>query len=179
MDILIIIVLIVGALVGYLQGAFKMAANIVGLAVGIYVAAILYKEFAPQVADKTGAPVDFAGAIVFLLIAILVPVILGWAASLLTRFFKTIHLNCLNRLAGAVVGVVGYGLLLSFLLNLLDFRNSNGGLNPEHLTQRSNMFYQFKHVVQPVLPDALIVTDSTEVASGCQPKHGIQPMMNF
>ena len=179
MDTLIIIVMLVGALVGYIQGAFKMLANVVGLAVGIYVAAILYNCYADDVAAQTGAPVEFAQTVVFLLIAIIVPVVLGWVASLLTRFLKTIHLNCLNRMAGAVVGIVGYGLLLSFVLNLLDFRKSNAGLNPELLGQRSEMYYNVKHAIQPALPDVLIVTDSTEVANGATPRDGICSQLPF
>ncbi len=174
MDILIIIVLIVGAVIGYIKGAFKMVANLLGLAVGIIAAAVLYNVFAGELAKKTGATAEFTQVIVFILIAILVPIVLGWLASLLTKFFQTIHLNLINRLAGAVIGAIGYGMVMSFAFNIMDLNKSKGGNEPELLEQRSDLYYKCKHAAQPIIPDVLIVTDSTEIAKGEQAKYGLR-----
>lgn len=174
MNILIILVLVVGAVIGYAKGAFKMAANLLGLAVGVIAAAVLYNVFAGELAKKTGATAEFTQVIVFILIAILVPVVLGWLASMLTRFFQTIHLNILNRLAGAVIGAIGYGMVMSFAFNIMDLNKSKGGNEPELLEQRSDLYYKCKHAAQPIIPDVLIVTDSTEMAMGETPKYGLR-----
>ena len=97
MDILIYIVLIVGAVIGFKQGAFKQVAHFLGVAVGLLIAATLYHQFGDFLADKTGASIGFGRLIAFVLIVIIVPLALGWIAAFLTEFFKKLKLNFLNR----------------------------------------------------------------------------------
>lgn len=177
MEILIYIVLIVGAVVGFQQGAFKQVANFLGVAVGLLIAATLYHQFGDFLADKTGASVGFGRLIAFVLIVIVVPIALGWIAAFLTEFFKKLKLNFLNRLIGALVGVVCYALVLSVALNLFDFVCSNAGFKTQRLTPRPALFYKVKHATQVVIPDILLVTDATEVANGCEPKYGLKPVV--
>ena len=178
MDILIYIVLIVGAIIGFKQGAFKQVAHFLGVAAGLLIAATLYHQFGDFLADKTGASIGFGRLIAFVLIVIVVPIALGWIAAFLTEFLKKLKLNFLNRLIGAVVGVICYAVVLSFALNLFDFVGSNAGFKPEKLGERSNLYYGMKHATQVVIPDVLLVTDATEVANGCEPKYGLKPVVD-
>lgn len=177
MEILIYIVLIVGAVVGFKQGAFKQVANFLGIGIGLLLAATLYHQFGDFLADKTGASMGFGRFIAFVLIVIIVPLALGWIAAFLTEFFKKLKLGCVNRVIGACVGVVSYALILSVSFNLLDFITSNAGFKPQKLSERAALYYQLKHATQVVIPDVLLVTDATEVASGMEPKYGLQPVV--
>ena len=178
MEILIYIVLIFGAVIGFKQGAFKQVANFLGVAVGLLIAATLYHQFGDFLADKTGANIGFGRFIAFILIVIVVPIALGWVAAFLTEFFKKLKLNFLNRLLGAAVGVICYAFILSVGLNLYDFMVSNAGFKPEKLDERPTLYYRVKHATQIIIPDILIVTDATEEAQGCTPKHGLQHMVD-
>ena len=178
MDILIYIVLIVGAVIGFKQGAFKQVAHFLGVAVGLLIAATLYHQFGDFLADTTGASIGFGRLIAFVLIVIVVPIALGWIAAFLTEFFKKLKLNFLNRLLGAFVGVVCYALILSVALNLFDFVSSNAGFKTRRLTPRPDLFYKVKHATQIVIPDILLVTDATELANGCEPKYGLKPVVD-
>jgi membrane protein required for colicin V production len=178
MDILIYIVLIVGAVIGFKQGAFKQVAHFLGVAVGLLIAATLYHQFGDFLADKTGASIGFGRLIAFVLIVIIVPLALGWIAAFLTEFFKKLKLNFLNRIIGALVGVVCYAVILSVALNLFDFIASNAGFKPQKLGERTELYYQMKHATQVVIPDILLVTDQTEVANGCEPKYGLKPVVD-
>ena len=177
MDILIYIVLIVGAFIGWKQGAFKQVAHFLGVAVGLLIAATLYHQFGDFLADKTGASIGFGRLIAFVLIVIVVPIALGWIAAFFTEFFKKLKLNFLNRLLGAVVGVVCYALMLSVALNLFDFIASNAGFKTQKLGTRTELYYQMKHATQVVIPDILLVTDETEIANGYEPKYGLKPVV--
>ena len=165
MTLLIVIILALGAAIGCYQGAFKQIANLLGVVVGIIIAASLYKQGGELLASKCGASAGIAQVVAFVILVIIVPVCLGFVATLLTKLFSSIHLGFLNRLAGAVIGVVCYGLLLSFAFNVYDFVESKFGFSPEKLEQREDIFYKVKHVSQPLLPDLLIVDDSTEVSA--------------
>ena len=173
MDILILIVLLVGAIIGFVQGAFKQIANFLGVTVGIVLAVALYDQFGAYLADHTGASEGIGNVIAFVLIVIIVPVVLGLLASMLTKLASKAHLGCVNRGIGAVIGMVSYGLLMSVVFNLMDFALSNGGMKTEKLEQRSELYYSWKHAAQWAVPDIVIVTDSTEEAHGCEPRHGI------
>lgn len=178
MEILIYIVLIIGAIIGFKQGAFKQVAHFLGVAVGLLIAATLYHQFGDFLADKTGASIGFGRFIAFVLIVIVIPIALGWVAAFLTEFFKKLKLNFLNRLLGAAVGVVCYAVILSVGLNLYDLVVSNAGFKPEKLDERPPLYYQMKHATQIAIPDLLIVTDATEEAHGCTPKHGLQHVVD-
>lgn len=178
MEFLIYLVLIIGAIIGFKQGAFKQVAHFLGVAVGLLIAATLYQQFGDFLADKTGASTGFGRLIAFVLIVIVVPIALGWLAAFFTEFFKKLKLNFLNRLLGALVGVICYALILSFALNLYDFVASNAGFKPEKLDERPALYYQMKHATQIIIPDLLIVTDATEEAQGLTPKHGLQHVIN-
>jgi len=178
MDILLYFVLIVGAFIGWKQGAFKQVAHFLGVAVGLLIAATLYHQFGDFLADKTGASIGFGRLIAFVLIVIVVPIALGWIAAFFTEFFKKLKLNFLNRIIGALVGVVCYALMLSVALNLFDFIASNAGFKTQKLGKRTEFYYQMKHATQIIIPDLLLVTDATEVANGCEPKYGLKPVVD-
>ncbi len=173
MTLLIIIVAILGALVGFYQGAIKQIANMVGIFVGLIIAVMLYEKFGKILADFTGTQESTADIIAFVGIVILLPLVLGWVASLLTKAFKIVRLNFINRLAGAVIGLVSYLFILSVAFNVYDFIKSNGGLNTDKLPQRPNTYYILKQKSQKIVPDIIIVTDSTEEARGATPRHAI------
>ena len=178
METLIYIVLAIGAIIGFKQGAFKQVAHFVGVALGLLGAAALYQQFGDYLADKTGASISFGRLIAFVLIVIVVPIVLGWIASLLTAIFKKIKLNFLNRLMGALIGLFCYAVILSIAFNLYDFMASNAGFKPEKLDERAPIYYQLKHATQIVIPDVLLVTDATEEANGCEPKYGLKPVLD-
>ena len=178
MEILIYVVLLVGAVIGFRQGAFKQIANFLGVILGLIIAATLYQQCGDMLADKAGTSTGFGRLIAFVLIVIVVPVLLGWIASLLTSFFKKLNINFLNRLLGAIIGVISYGLLLSVALNLYDFISSNAGFKPEKLDERPCLFYKIKQATHIIIPDIIIVTDSTEIANGAEPKCGLRPVVD-
>lgn len=177
MDTFIYIVLLAGAVIGFCQGAFKQAAQCAGIILGLILAASLYHSFGDMLADKTGTDTGFGRFMAFIIIAILVPLALGWAATLLTKLFQALHINFLNRLAGAAIGVICYGLFLSVALNLYDFLTSNAGFKSEKLEERPSIYYKVKHTSNVMLPDIIIVTDSTEIANGETPKHGLKSVV--
>jgi membrane protein required for colicin V production len=178
MDTLILIVLLIGALVGFYQGAFKMVANFVGVALGLIVACLLYQQFGDYLADKSGASTSVGHVFAFVIIVILVPIVLGWIASLMTKAFSAMNIGFINRLCGAIVGVFCYSMLLSVAFNFLDFLESSAGYSPEKLEERPNTYYIVKHVAQPIVPDVLIVTDSVEEANGEKPMRGLKTSVN-
>lgn len=178
MQLIIGTVLLIGTIIGFRQGALKQIASLAGIIVGLVIAAFTYHSFGTFLADKTGATLSVSRLAAFLLIVVLVPIVLGWIAAFLTQVFKRLKINFVNRLLGAAIGLISYALILSVAFNLLDFVTSNAGFRPNKLGTRSSTYYIIKHATQPFIPDALIVTDETEVENGAEPKYGLQPVVN-
>lgn len=111
---------LIGAVVGFWQGAFKQVAGMVGMAAGVVLACMFHKEAAAFVEFLTGITGPAAATLAVLVLVIGVPILLGVLAALLTRLFKAVRLNFLNRLAGALIGAVCYGLLALFARYVMD-----------------------------------------------------------
>jgi membrane protein required for colicin V production len=160
--------------VGYRQGAVKQVASLVGIVLGLILATVCYDSFGDLLADKTGATLQVSRMLAFIFIVLVVPVGMGWFAAFLTQVFKRLKINFINRILGMAIGVFSYGLIISVAFNILDFMTSNAGFRIQKLAQRPDVFYGLKYVTQPFIPDILIVTDSTEIANGMEPKYGLQ-----
>lgn len=173
-EIIIYLFLITGVIIGYRQGGLKQIGNLVGIVLGLFIAIVLYNQFGDLLVDKTGAAVSTGLILAFVGIVFFVPLILGWITSLLTELLKKLKLNFFNRILGAVVGLVSYILMLSVGFNILDFVASNGGYRPQKLDVRPQIYYQIKYITQAAIPNILIVTDTTEVKNGVEPKNGIK-----
>jgi len=180
-NILILIVVLVGAVVGFCQGAFKQIAKFAGVFAGVIIASMYFERVGDFLSTTTGTSTSVAKTMAYVLIMIVVPILLGWVASLLTKLFSEMHLGFLNRLSGAAIGVVCYLFLLSFAFNLMDFAQSGGGFNQEALEEREPSYYLVKHVAQPFVPDLIIVDDSTEVSeldADDEPRCGLKPAVD-
>ena len=173
MNILIYSVLAIGGLVGLIQGAFKQIANIIGIIAGIVLAILLYDKYGEQLAVSLGTEVEYGQIIVFILIAVIVPLTLGWLATLLTKLFSAIKLGWINRLIGMAIGALSYGLIMSVAFNIMDLIVSSGGTKPEKLEARSALYYHVKHASHPILPEILIVTDKCESSNGYKQYKGL------
>lgn len=174
MNTLILIVLLVGAVIGFYQGAFKQIANFSGIFVGLLVASMMYQQCGDYLADKSGTSATVGHMFAFVLIIIIVPIVLGWIATLLTKAFSSIHLGFVNRFCGAAIGLVSYGMVLGFACNAMDFIESRFGFSPESLEEREPCYYFIKHSAQVLVPNMMIVTDSTEIANGEEPHYGLR-----
>jgi membrane protein required for colicin V production len=174
MDILIILVLAVGAIIGFTQGAFKQIANSIGILLGLGIASLFYKDFGKILTKMSGADAEYAQVIAFVVIVIIVPVLIGILANYLTKFFSLIWLGWLNHAVGIIAGIVSYGLLLSVVFNVMDLINSSGGVHRDKLEKRTELFYKVKHTTHFIMPDILIVSDLTEVANGYKEYTGME-----
>ena len=123
LDFIIIALLLWGGIMGFSRGFFREAASLLGLVIGIFLA-IMLSDIAGRViegmVDWNPLPVK---VFVFLVTFILVVIGLWAIGASLTKLFKAIMMNLLNRLVGIAFGVLKTALLLSvafFFLRLLN-----------------------------------------------------------
>lgn len=118
-DLILVIVLLWGAIKGWSGGLFRQLVSIGGVLAGLLVARMLYAALGDWMAPQLGAPQTVARVLAFILIWVGVPMALSVVAFLLTKTAESLCLGGVNRLAGAGVGVLKYGIVLSCLLHVL------------------------------------------------------------
>ena len=118
-DIFILAVLVWAAYQGWRDGFLKQAVSSVGFFVGLVVAALCYRQFGHYLAVNGTMANAFTSIVAFFLLWIVVPIMLGFFANVLTKTLKAIRLGCLNSLAGVLVSMLKYTILLSCVLNAM------------------------------------------------------------
>jgi membrane protein required for colicin V production len=104
-DWIIVAVLVLAVLAGFARGFFRSAFSLVGLVVGLSLAAWNYWRFA-AVLKPLIRSIEVADAIAFVIIALAVMIVAAIIGSLLAKLFEKVGLGCLDRLAGGLFGFV-------------------------------------------------------------------------
>ena len=120
LDIFLLLVLIVGAWRGFTKGLLLSVASLVGLVGGIWAAS----HFSHLVAENLSQHVSWSVntihmaslALTFLLVVLGVHLL----AKLLEKVLDLVALGFVNKLAGAVFGLLKVALILSFVMLLLN-----------------------------------------------------------
>jgi membrane protein required for colicin V production len=114
-DWVIVGIIALSVLGGLNQGFFRSVCSLGGLWLGLVLAAWNYGRIARLILPLVRIP-PVANAIGFLLIALLVMGLAGFAGNALSRAFHMIGLGCLDRLAGAVFGFFQGALLVTLII---------------------------------------------------------------
>ncbi|MDD5289136.1 MAG: CvpA family protein [Dehalococcoidales bacterium] len=117
LDVVIIIYLLISVVLGLTQGLIRSLLSIIGLIVGIVLAANFYKQLA-EVLTFISNP-DIAGIAAFVIILLVVMGIAALIAVVLRSIIKAIMLGWVDRLGGAVFGLVLGALSVSALLAVI------------------------------------------------------------
>jgi membrane protein required for colicin V production len=114
-DLLIIIVLAVCVVSAFVKGFFVEVFSLAGVIVGLFIAAANYPGVAAWVLLVVHNH-EAANLIAFLLIALLVMLLAGIAGRLLRGLFRGVGLGSVDRLLGAVVGLVEGCIVVTLVL---------------------------------------------------------------
>lgn len=119
-DLFILIIILWAAFSGWRSGFLKEVISTVGFLVGLFVAATCYKSFGEYLAVNGSEANMLTSIIAFLLLWIIVPIVLGLVANILTAALKGMKLGLPNSILGAGVSVAKYMILMSCVLNVME-----------------------------------------------------------
>ena len=123
-DIVIIIYLVLSVISGLAQGLIRTLLSIIGLIVGIMLASHFYKQLGNVLTFISNK--DWANIVAFIIILLVVMGIAALIALLLRAIIKAIMLGWLDRLGGAVLGLILGALSVSaFLAIIVKYTNTN------------------------------------------------------
>lgn len=118
-DSVIVFLLLWAAVTGWRNGFLKELVSSVGFLIGLVIAAICYSHFGEYLAivgSETNLVLNIGA---FFLLWIIVPIFLGFVANVMTKALKTVCLGWANSLAGSILAMAKYTLLLSCIVNVM------------------------------------------------------------
>ncbi|MBO4905731.1 MAG: CvpA family protein [Bacteroidaceae bacterium] len=118
-DVLFVLTIIWGAWMGWHKGFVRVLFGFIGFALGLYVAYRFYEQAGYLIAPHIGTSPTMGSILAFAGIWIGVPILLWVLGSLLTSLLKLVQLGTVNRLAGCLLSVGKYTILLGILANVL------------------------------------------------------------
>ena len=136
-----------------------------GFIIGLLFAGSLYAVVGDYLAPRLGSSVTGAHVMAFVFIWFVVPMVLGFVANFMSRTMKKLHLGGLNSMLGAAVGLFKYLLLLSAVVNVLDFCTRFVKLYSDESKQQSFLYYPVKSFISVIVPDN-ITTDNITSSEG-------------
>jgi membrane protein required for colicin V production len=114
LDIVITIILVINLFIGLKAGLIKMVISFAGLILGIFLAGHYYQVTADKLtfisSDKAA---EIAAYVVILFVVMIVAAIIAW---LLSKMASAIMLGWLNRLGGAILGLIMAGIFVGAIL---------------------------------------------------------------
>ena len=159
-DIVILVILVWGAWQGWRRGLLKEVVSMAGFFVGLLIAYQFYDKFgeylAPVLSGNPSVAKYLGYVLAFIVIWVVVPMVLGIVANVLTKSLKWLRLGCINSSLGLLVGVLKYVVLLSFvfcamvLFGIISQEKRDASHLYGPVTSLARPFFEGK---RPLLPD--------------------------
>lgn len=157
-DIIILIALGAGVIIGFMKGFIRQLASILGLIVGLLAAKALYTSLAVKLCPTVTDSMTVAQILAFVIIWIAVPLIFTLVASVLTKAMEAVSLGWLNRLLGAGLGALKYLLLVSLVVCVIQFIDTDSQLISQTKKEESLLYYPMERFGGMFFPAAKEVT---------------------
>lgn len=157
-DIVILIAVGAGTIVGFVKGFIRQLASILGLIVGLIAAKALYASLAEKLCPTVTDSMTVAQVISFVAIWLAVPLLFTLVASVLTKAVDAIALGCVNRWLGAGLGALKAILLVSLLICVIEFIDSDNRFISQTKKAESVLYYPVEMFAGIFFPAAKEVT---------------------
>ncbi|MGP8080975.1 MAG: CvpA family protein [Dehalococcoidales bacterium] len=127
-DIVIIVYLCLSVIVGFMQGFIRTVLSIIGLIIGIILASHFYKQLGNILTFISNKNV--ANVVAFIIILLVVMIVAAVIAAILRSIIKAIMLGWVDRLGGAVIGlIIGVLSISAFLAIIVKYNTANAITN--------------------------------------------------
>jgi membrane protein required for colicin V production len=151
-DIIILILIGVGAIQGLIKGSIKQLAAIVGFVAGLLLARGLFGVVAEQLAPALDTSITIAQILSFILIWVAVPIGCLLVALVLAKALDVVNLGWLNHLLGAMLGALKVMLLVGLGIYVLEYIDPKSKMVSKSTKRTSLLYSPMKDMVNQCLP---------------------------
>lgn len=152
LDIIFIIPLLWGLYKGITKGLIIEAATLIAFGLAVW-GAIKFHDFLSEwMRAQMGWESKWLPIAAFALIFIGVLLVVMGVAKLLEKIVKSASLGFLNKLGGAVFGILKFGLIMSMILFFLEAVNRSIGFIPDELKSGSLLYEPVRKIAPTIIP---------------------------
>jgi len=154
-DIIIGVFLLWGFIRGFSKGLFVSLASLVALTVGIYIAvhfSYITGEYLEQYVDWQDGAMKFTAFTITFVIVILMVSLSG---KLLTKIANFVFLGLVNKILGAIFGVLKSAFIVSVVIMLLDAANKSFNMISQETLNDAVLYAPVSKLAPMVLPNIL------------------------
>ncbi len=142
LDLIIALVLVLGAIRGFQKGFFHEVATLAALLAGVFLA-IMAASIAGKILDHLFSwNTQMVQIVTFLIIFLVVAGLIRIMGRMLTELFRALMLGFINKLAGVLAALVKWGLILAIVFMLIDYFDPAIALISEE-RRSGSMLYPF------------------------------------
>ncbi len=160
LDIILAVLLILGLLRGLKNGLFIELASLIGLVAGIYGAVHFSYYAADFLRNNTDWDPDTANLAAFAITFLIIVIAISMLARLLTQIAKLAFLGLVNRLMGALFGLLKTAFIVSVLFMFMTALSTKNLILDPEVTQGSLIYPYIEPIAPTVLPSILREVDA-------------------
>lgn len=151
-DILILVPLIYGAWRGFKKGLIIEVFTLLALLVGIY-AGIHFSDWtSDRIEEYFEMEANYLPVVAFSLTFLAVGAMVYFAGKMLEQMIKVVNLSPINKIFGAIFGIIKMLYTLSILLILLETYDERGDFIPEEVKDNSMLYRPVKLTAAATIP---------------------------
>lgn len=151
-DIVLIMPLLWGLYKGFSKGLIIEAASIIALGLAMWGAIKFHNLVSVWMKDFMGWQSQYMPLLAFALIFIGVLLVVFGIAKLIEKFVKAIALGFVNKLTGAIFGMLKFGLILSILIFVINAIEKSVRVIPAEVRQGSLLYEPVGKIAPLVIP---------------------------
>ncbi len=152
LDIILLALLLLGLIGGFRKGFFVEVASLVALIAGVY-GAIHFSNFSGDfLMDKVDWNEKTVNIIAFAITFIVIVLVIALAGKALTKLADFAALGILNKLLGALFGLLKMAVILSVILIIFDSFNTTLPFADEEDLEDSTFYEPIKSLVPTIFP---------------------------
>ena len=149
-DIILAIPLLWGLYKGFTKGFIIEAASLIALGLAIWGGIKFHNLISEWMTHTLGWTSKYLPVISFAIIFIGILVLIFSLAKLLEKIIKAIALGFVNKLAGAVFGMLKFGLILSIIIFVLNAAEKTFPIVPPEI-KKSSLLYEPVGKIAPII----------------------------
>ena len=150
LDIILIIPLLWGLYKGFSKGLIIEAASLIALGLSVWGAIKFHDFLSTWMQNSLHWSSKYLPLLSFALIFIGVLLLVFGIAKLIEKIVKAVSLGFLNKLGGAIFGILKFGLILSMLIFFVEAVNKSVAFIPSE-TKNKSLLYPWVQKIAPVV----------------------------
>ncbi len=155
LDIILTAILLFGLVRGLMKGFFVEVTSLVALALGLYGAIHFSYIAANYLKDSVSWSEKYIQIIAFAITFVIIVILISFTGKILTKIADAAALGIVNKIFGAVFGVLKMGLILSVVLIIFSKLNRALPFVSEANLEASILYKPVKNIAPMLFPSIL------------------------